>query len=375
MQKNKCQNMSFVGLVPVFLIILLLISPATSFEYMKNSLKLCVERLVPSLFPFMVISDFLISGNSGVILKKTLGKLIGLIFGTSEDGSFSVLLGFVCGFPIGAKSALKCFEENKISHGELCHIMSFCNIPSPAFVCGSVAVMFDSPRFGGILFISILLSSVLIGVVGRKVYSHDRKHSSALSPVTDISSAFTGAVTSSSVVMLCVCGYVVFFSTLIGYINILFQKMHVPAYLGILVSGIFEISNGMYSLSASGMKFLPAAAGFFTGFSGLSVIFQIFSLDTGGHIRKKAFVLQKLLHGVICSAIVSAAVKIFPVQINSSAPTLERVTFESYGLYICMLFFVSALLPILAQWKINKKHKSTHTKMVQLRDLRKTVNF
>ena len=90
----------------------------------------------------MIISDMLISGSVRIPLKKAITKAISFIFGTSENGSFAVLLGLVCGFPIGAKSALRLYGESRISHTELCHIMSFCNIPSPAFVCGAVGVMF-----------------------------------------------------------------------------------------------------------------------------------------------------------------------------------------------------------------------------------------
>lgn len=105
----------------ILLLIMLIFLPEVSFEYMKSSLKLCAQSLVPSLFPFMVISDFLVSGSSDGIFKRLLCKPIQLIFGTSCDGAFAALLGLLCGFPIGAKSALKLYEDGRISHAEMCH--------------------------------------------------------------------------------------------------------------------------------------------------------------------------------------------------------------------------------------------------------------
>lgn len=332
----------------LFLLVLLLISPAVSFEYMRSALKLCVQSLVPSLFPFMIISDFLISSDTGKILQALFARPLGLIFGTSREGSFAVLLGFLCGFPIGAKSALKLYEENKISHPELLHIMSFCNIPSPAFMCGAVGLLFQSSRLGVILFISLILSSLIFGIAGRFIYKYDRKCVFVSQKHTDAVTAFTSAVSSSASVMLTVCAYVVFFSVLIGYATRLCDTIGAPKIIPVILSGLLEISNGMSCAAGLGYKAAPLLAAFFAGFSGLSVIFQIISLDRGKHIRKKAFVLQKLLQGVLCAIISFVLFKFFPVTVTPSTPTLSDISFESYGLYICILFFISAALPLLA---------------------------
>ena len=346
--KKTGRRVSPLPILVLFLLVLLLISPAVSFEYMRGSLKLCVQSLVPSLFPFMIISDFLISSDTGKILKALFSRPLSFVFGTSREGSFAVLLGFLCGFPIGAKSALKLYEENKISHTELCHIMSFCNIPSPAFVCGAVGLLFQSSRLGVILFVSLILSSCILGITGRFIYKYDRKAIFVSQQNTDAVTAFTGAVSSSAAVMLTVCGYVVFFSVLIGYTTRLCDIIGAPKIIPVILSGLLEISNGMSFAAGLGSNISPILAAFFAGFSGLSVIFQIISLDRGRHIRKKAFVLQKLLQGVLCAIICFILLKIFPVSVSPSAPTLSDISLESYGLYICVLFFISAALPLLA---------------------------
>ena len=346
--KKTGRRISPMPILVLFLLVLLLISPAVSFEYMRNSLKLCVQSLVPSLFPFMIISDFLISSDMGKLLKFFFVRPLSFIFGTSYEGSFAVLLGFACGFPIGAKSALKLYDENKISHTELCHIMSFCNIPSPAFVCGTVGLLFQSSRLGILLFVSLILSSLILGITGRFIYKYDRKSIPLSQKNTDAVTAFTSAVSSSAVVMLTVCAYVVFFSVLIGYATRLCDTIGAPKIIPVILSGLLEISNGMSCATGLGGNIAPILAAFFAGFSGLSVIFQIISLDRGRYIRKKSFVFQKLLHGVLCAIISFVLFKLFPVTVTPSAPTLNDISFKSYGLYVCILFFISAALPILA---------------------------
>ncbi len=353
---QKFQISRFLCPCAVLLVfLLLLLSPDVSFEYMKSSLKLCTQSLIPSLFPFMIMSDFLVSSGAGGLLKLTLGRLIGLILGTSREGSFSVLIGFLCGFPIGAKIALRLHGDGKISHRELLHIMSFCNIPSPAFICGTVGIMFDSTRFGILLFASLILSAAALGIAGRFFYRYEKRRTCS-APVVNYVNAFTAAVTSSATVMITVCAYVVFFSVLIGYAGSICNKLNIDGIIPLYLSGILEISNGMSTVSSSSNVLAPIIAAFFAGFSGLSVIFQIISLDQHGYINKKIFLLQKLLQGVLCAAVCFVLLKIFPCEINTSTPTLERITFGSYGLYICLLFFVSAILPLLATKLQRKKY-------------------
>lgn len=358
--KKTDRRVSPLPIFVLFFLVLLLISPTVSFEYMRGSLKLCVQSLVPSLFPFMIISDFLISSDTGKILKALFAHPLSFIFGTSREGSFAVLLGFLCGFPIGAKSSLKLYEENKISHTELCHIMSFCNIPSPAFMCGAVGLLFQNSRLGVILFVSLLLSSLILGIVGRFIYKYDRKAVPVSQKRTDAVNAFTSAVSSSAAVMLTVCAYVVFFSVLIGYATRLCNIVVAPKIIPVILSGLLEISNGMSCAAGLGGNISPILAAFFAGFSGLSVIFQIISLDRGRYISRKSFVLQKLLQGVLCSIICFVLLKFFPMSVNPSAPTLNDISLESYGLYICFLFFISAALPLLAM--LFQRKKGSHEK-------------
>lgn len=325
----------------------LLCLPRTSLEYMSDALKLCATRLIPSLFPFMIISDMLISGSVQIPLKSAITKFIGYMFGTSEDGSFAVLLGLLCGFPIGAKSALRLYGENRISHAELCHVMSFCNIPSPAFICGTVGALFGSARLGGIMFCSILLSAVIMGIFGRIFYKYTAISQKKTSPRTDAVQSFTSAIASSSVVMLNVCAYVVFFSVIIGYVRLICEGLGVPSIIPLCLSGMLEISSGMAAGAEAGTNISPYLAAFFGGFSGLSVFFQIISLDKSNSIIKKAFVLEKLFQGFLCSLIMLLALKIFPVSISPSAQTLGSITVERYGIYVSTLFFVASVVPVI----------------------------
>ena len=51
----------------------------------------------------MLISSLMLEGGGLRIIAGLFGKPLGKVFGTSQNGAFAVLCGFLCGYPMGAK--------------------------------------------------------------------------------------------------------------------------------------------------------------------------------------------------------------------------------------------------------------------------------
>ena len=107
-------------------------------DYIKNGLLLCANTIIPSLFPFMVLSEIAISAGIGDLLAKYLRAPMSRLFGISGEGACAFLLGILCGFPVGAKSAVSLYDKGKISKQECEKLLSICNIPSMSFVVNIV---------------------------------------------------------------------------------------------------------------------------------------------------------------------------------------------------------------------------------------------
>ncbi len=56
-------------LMSTFCFILVLRNSDAAIEYMGRGLTLCARTVIPSLFPFMVISELLVSSGAGEALK------------------------------------------------------------------------------------------------------------------------------------------------------------------------------------------------------------------------------------------------------------------------------------------------------------------
>ena len=72
--------------------------PELAIEYMSRGLRICTASVIPTLFPFMAVSELMVRSGCGAIVGKRLEAPMRTLFGTSGAGAVAILLGAVCGF-------------------------------------------------------------------------------------------------------------------------------------------------------------------------------------------------------------------------------------------------------------------------------------
>ena len=92
----------------------------------RSGLTLCANVIIPSVFPFIVLSDFLYSNADFSLLNRT-GTLFERIFKTNRVGLYPFILGILCGFPLGVKSARELYSDGRITKNEAERLIGFCN--------------------------------------------------------------------------------------------------------------------------------------------------------------------------------------------------------------------------------------------------------
>ena len=285
-------------------------------EAVKRSMEICANTVIPSLFPFMVLSELFISSGAGELMGRYIGRPISALFGISHAGAAALLIGFICGFPIGTRSAVSLYERRSISRGEFEHICTFCNNPSSAFLISAVGgVLFGSRLFGVLLYASHILSSCIVGLVGRFLFTEGKDSfcSTNHSPKKreGIISSFIRAVTDSASSMLFICAFVVFFSAVVGVIRSFAQGAGLPDGATALMFGFFEMTGGVAEASSLPLGLAIPISAIITGWSGLSVHFQFVAICKEHRFALRPYFLSKalcaLLNGVIISIMVRVA--------------------------------------------------------------------
>ena len=309
------------GLAPLFFLLLFLKNAEIATSSVKAGLSLCAERLIPSLFPFLVLSELIASSDLVLRLFKKptfpLQKLLRL----SPAGCTALLLGMLCGFPSGTKYASEAYENGRLSQKELERVLPLSNLPSPAFLINAVGIsLFQSRRIGVLLYGCTLASALLTGLILLRCAKKEEDASVLEAPLLRRSSKssvaqFTDAVASAAKGMTLICAYVVFFSAVSGALNAMLQVLHLPTFLQGLSFCILELSGGVsHAASLEDLRVALPLCAYGAGWSGMSVHCQLLALCQGKRLSACSYLTAKLLQGLLCAAFCIASLQILSLS-------------------------------------------------------------
>ena len=297
-----------------FLMILgfLLLCPQTAFTYAKTGLMLWFYTLLPSLLPFLILSNLLLKTRYMDRFIHVSEALWQKIFSLSPQGAYALFLGIFCGYPMGAKNCSDLLDRKDLSLPEARTLLAVSNFPSPMFLAGymmtqAVQAAAGVPVFLWQMAVSIylpalpifFLASWLYGFRRRKdpgkLQTADCRHSKTISGVLD------EAMSSSAETMVKIGMYLMLFSILARFIT-----LHpIPGdLLPVIFASAAEMTTGM-DLASRTLSGLPAllvitGAGAFGGFSG---VFQVNSVLKNAGLSIRHYMAWKWVHLALSSLI------------------------------------------------------------------------
>ena len=156
-----------VAVICIIATILLLVFSKSVKDGINSGIKLVLFNIIPTLFPFFILSDLWITAF-GVKEKSRLSIIFQRIFHINPAGLPALLIGMICGFPLGVKSAVEYYSQGLINKDELEILCGFINNPSLAFVISGVGLGIYGNIFDGIfLYSTVLLSALIVGIIFR----------------------------------------------------------------------------------------------------------------------------------------------------------------------------------------------------------------
>ena len=121
-----------------------------------DGLQLCADILIPSLFPFCVISTFIIRSDISNFLGKLLSPLGKLLFGINGNATCAIMLSMLSGYPVGAKLIGLLYEQNQLSQKQAQNLICCCVNPGPAFIVLAVGQGILNSRQIGYFLLSLI---------------------------------------------------------------------------------------------------------------------------------------------------------------------------------------------------------------------------
>lgn len=279
----------------VIMTILFILDIGGTREAVSGSLKLSVTSVIPAVFPCAVLSGIIVRLGGAEKLGKIAERPMRALFALPGEALCALLLGFFCGFPIGAKSCAELYIRGCLSRDEAERLLAISSLPSPAFVINAVGKGMLKSRSAGIfLFLALLalslLSGTLISIPARKKHSLSPLPATAGRLCPDFGGSLISAVNSAADAMLRLCAFSAFFAALSAALSPI--SVYLPDTLNALLAGSLELTGGCASAAACAMP-LPTTAAIL-GWTGLAVHFQVLSV-TKGDIPPKRYFLVSLL--------------------------------------------------------------------------------
>ncbi len=317
----------------------LIAAPGEAIAGAKDGLSLCGNVIVPSLFPFFVLSSLIVDLGLAAYLGRLMEPVMRPLFRVSGPCAAAVAMGFIGGYPVGARTALQLYQRGMCTRTEAERLLSFCNNSGPAFILGVVgAGVFGSGRVGLLLYLTHAAASLLVGLLFRFYGGREKGSGRGRARTTTIetvraSAAFTGAVGKALTSTLNICAFVVFFAVVLRLLAAYGVLSALAGLLGLfgvgeewarrLVAGMLELSSGVSSLMGAGRSGVSMAA-FMLGWAGLSVHCQVLSFIGDSGLSVRTYIAGKLCHGIVAAALTAAVTRLFPLSAPVSAYLAEQ---------------------------------------------------
>lgn len=271
--------------------------------YAYEGLAQWATKMVPTLFPFMIISSLMIHTGADIHFTRILSPMLKPLFACSTNGLYAIFMGFLCGFPMGAKATCDLLKCGKISKPEAEYLLAFCNNIGPTYFASIIIPLlqgcgFHQPLpflFGtyGIPF----LYGILLGnyrqksIVTANQTTPTGRNNPKKIPVTQ---ALRLSCQSSIQSILLLGGYVTF----VNAFRIIPELAALPPEMQAIAGGFLEIIQGIPGICRHALLSNRAKA-FWTvlavSFSGISCMLQTSSITGEADLSMKKYIFHKCI--------------------------------------------------------------------------------
>ena len=308
-------------LIFLIILILLLTFSKENFLSVKKTTTTFFSSVLPSLFPFILFTEILLNCNILDSVSNYLGKITSKIFKTSRSSTPSIIIGFLCGFPMGATSVINALKKNKIDRTQAEKLLMFVNNCNPAFILSTIGIgVFLNLRIGLLLLISHYLSAIILGIIFSKktfyniIHKNDKnlnryeKNIHNLDKIEENLTFFDSvksAIVKAFFTLDIIFGFMIIFNLIFSQIETLLTSININKNILHILSGIFEMTQGSINVFSSDFSICSKIylISFILSFSGLCVISQIYSVISKYKFSFKNLFISKLLHGIFSTII------------------------------------------------------------------------
>lgn len=290
----------YIYTIFAFLLTAIILSfPSDCLSFSLNGLNLWFERMIPTLFPFMVLSGIIIRMNLTGSFVKLLNPILGKLFKLNAECIYGIVIGFLCGFPMGAHVAAQLYEQKRITKSEASLLLSFCNNIGPVYFLSFVLPTLKLNGAAPYLFAMYGLPFLYGLLLRYAVYQKDIPLSGRSQPVYNaplpLLKALDESVFSSLFSIAKLGGYMIFFNLLFILPSLAVRILPIDTTVWTILTGgsgcLLEITGGIGLLGNKAPLWVLCVL----PFGGLSCIAQTYSMIKDTDLSITEYVMHKMI--------------------------------------------------------------------------------
>ena len=310
--KHKIINVVIIG-TSLFFLISLFIKKKIIYSSIFYALNIWFNNLLPTLFPFFIISDILINYNITTYIPEFIKKKCKRFFNITDDMLVILLLSMFSGFPSNARNTKIFYEKGLITADEGNHILMFSHFANPVFILITVGVyFFHDQKLGLILLTGHYLSNIGVGLLFKNKFIHNDNTNSNLLFNNNFGEVLISAIKRAIDTILLICGIMAVFLMVSA---IILSVLELNNYNSMLIKGILEITIGLDSLSTLNLaiRYKLVIASCLLAFGGFSVHLQVISQIVDTKIKYIYFFIGRMYQMIISGVITYLLCIIFKI--------------------------------------------------------------
>lgn len=290
----ESRKQTIMAVLPMVCLGILIVCSNTAIEGAKRGLALWANVIVPTLLPFIILTNIIIHGKTlslaanHPVIKKYQPCII-----------LSIFVGFLCGYPMGGKFVNDLYTGGFIDNRLANILLVLCNNASPMFILGYVIryglESLVSPFFVfSLLYIPNIIIFLLRYIRYKKQALHAATFQLMLKPAT-----MAELITQSIQSILLIGAYIMIFSIITELL------MGYATNLLLLPISSLEITVGIALLKNAALMDTKKTALILalTAFGGFSSIAQTKSVANNSALSFLSYTIWKLLLSVITGSL------------------------------------------------------------------------
>lgn len=290
------QKQLWAGIFGSLGIFLLILDGKTALAGAQSGVILCLMTVIPSLFPFFLLTN-VVTGNL-LGMELTVLRPMAKLFGLPKGGDSLLIPALLGGYPMGAQAISTAYARGQLPQEDASRMLAFCNNAGPAFLFGMIAPLLPEPWMAWSLWGIHIASAVILSAVFPISL---REIAVSPHPPKSLAQSMKSAVTAAG----CVCGWVICFRVVNAFLSRWFL-WRLPVLPQVIITGLLEMVGGCAQLTCIGsasMRYLICAG--FLAIGGLCVTMQTVSVVQ--NLSLKYYFAGKAIQALI-SLLLAAAV-------------------------------------------------------------------